>query len=122
LANRIRETVNNAQQATADLGHASRQAAVLVSDLNSRQISQKAGEMIDNLNDSPGQVHQVISEMNKPDECRREHQGIAHECEYGDRQSRRHNRGAETQLLDPRVLQEERLLQLKRDFAGSVSQ
>ncbi len=68
LANRIRETVNNAQQATADLGHASRQADVLVSDLNSRKVSQKAGEMMDNLNDSARQVHQVISEMNKPDQ------------------------------------------------------
>lgn len=68
LANRIRETVNNAQQATADLGHASRQADVLVSDLNSRKVSQKAGEMMDNLNDSVRQLHQVISEMNKPDQ------------------------------------------------------
>lgn len=68
LANRIRETVNNAQQATADLGHASRQANVLVSDLNSRKVSQKAGEMMDDLNDSARQVHQVISEMNKPDQ------------------------------------------------------
>ena len=68
LAGRIRETVNNAQQATADLGHASRQADALVSDLNSRQIPQKAGELMNNLNDSARQVRQMISEANKPDQ------------------------------------------------------
>ena len=67
LASRIRETVDNAQQATANLGHASRQADAMVSDLNSRQIPQKAGELMDNLNDSAQQVRQLISEANKPD-------------------------------------------------------
>jgi phospholipid/cholesterol/gamma-HCH transport system substrate-binding protein len=68
LASRIRETVNNAQQATADLGHASRQADALVSELNSHKIPQKAGEVVDNLNDSARQVRQMISEINKPDQ------------------------------------------------------
>ena len=68
LASRIRETVNNAQQATADLGHASRQADALVSDLNSRQIPQKAGDVMDNLNDSARQVRRMITEINKPDQ------------------------------------------------------
>jgi len=68
LASRIRETVNNAQQATAILGHASQQADALVSDLNSRQIPQKAGQVMDNLNDSTRQVRQMISEVNKPDQ------------------------------------------------------
>ncbi|HTU48531.1 MAG TPA: MlaD family protein [Bryobacteraceae bacterium] len=68
LASRIRDTVNNAQQATADLGHASRQADALVSDLNSRQLPQKAGELMDNLNDTARQARQMISEVNKPDQ------------------------------------------------------
>ena len=68
LASRIRETVNNAEQATADLGHASRQADALVSDLNSRQIPQKAGQLMDNLNDSARQARQMMSEINKPDQ------------------------------------------------------
>jgi phospholipid/cholesterol/gamma-HCH transport system substrate-binding protein len=68
LASRIRETVNNAQQATADLSYASRQADALVSDLNSRQIPQKATEVMDNLNGSARQVRQMISEINKPDQ------------------------------------------------------
>jgi phospholipid/cholesterol/gamma-HCH transport system substrate-binding protein len=67
LAGQIREAVKNGQQATADLGHASRQADALVTDLNSRQIPQKAGEVVDNLNDSSRQVRQLIAEINKPD-------------------------------------------------------
>ena len=68
LAGQIREVVKNGQQATADLGHASRQADALVSDLTSRQIPQKASEVMDNLNDSTRQVHQLISEIAKPDQ------------------------------------------------------
>ena len=44
------------------------QADALVSDLNSRQIPQKAGEVVDNLNDSARQVRQMVSEINKPDQ------------------------------------------------------
>jgi phospholipid/cholesterol/gamma-HCH transport system substrate-binding protein len=68
LANRIRKTVSNAQKATASFGHASQQADALVSDLNSRQIPRKAGEVMDNLNDGARQVRQMISEINKPDQ------------------------------------------------------
>jgi phospholipid/cholesterol/gamma-HCH transport system substrate-binding protein len=68
LAGQIREAVKNGQQATADLGHASRQADALVSDLNSRQIPQKAAEAMDNLNDTSRQVHQLVSEIAKPDQ------------------------------------------------------
>jgi len=67
LAGRIRDTVNNAQQATANLGHASQQADALVSDLNSRQIPQKAADVMDDLSDSTRQVHQLISDIAKPD-------------------------------------------------------
>jgi phospholipid/cholesterol/gamma-HCH transport system substrate-binding protein len=68
LAGQIRDAVANGQQATANLGHAAQQADALVSDLNSRQIPQKAGEVIDNLNDTTRQVRQVVSEMAKPDQ------------------------------------------------------
>jgi len=68
LAGQIGEAVKNAQEATANLGKASRQAEAMVSDLNSRQIPKKADEMMSNLNDSVQQVHQVISEIGKPDE------------------------------------------------------
>ena len=67
LAGQVRNAVNNVQQATANLDSASRQAEALVSDLNSRQIPKKASETIDNLNDSARQVHQVISDIAKPD-------------------------------------------------------
>jgi phospholipid/cholesterol/gamma-HCH transport system substrate-binding protein len=68
LAGQIREAVKNGQQATADLGHASRQADALVSDLNSRRIPQKADEVMDNLNDSSRQVRQLIAEISKPNQ------------------------------------------------------
>ena len=67
VAGQVREAVKNAQQATADLSHASQQADALVSDLSSRQIPQKAGEVMDNLGDSARQVRQMVSEINKPD-------------------------------------------------------
>src|SRR5258708_5161279 len=68
LAGRIRDAAGNAQQVTANLGHASQQADALVTDLNSRQIPQKAAEVMDSLNDSTRQVHQLISEVAKPDQ------------------------------------------------------
>jgi phospholipid/cholesterol/gamma-HCH transport system substrate-binding protein len=68
LAGKIRDSVNNAQQATASLGHASQQADALVSDLNSRQIPQKTAEVMDNINDSTRQVHQLIADISKPDQ------------------------------------------------------
>jgi phospholipid/cholesterol/gamma-HCH transport system substrate-binding protein len=74
LAGRIREAVKNAEQATTYLGHASSQADALVTDLNSRQIPQKAGEVVDNLrvatdnlSESSKQVRQVVSEIAQPD-------------------------------------------------------
>jgi hypothetical protein len=68
LASRIRETVNNIQQATANLGDGSRQADALISELNSRQIPRKAGEVMHNLNGSARQVLEMISEIKKPDQ------------------------------------------------------
>src|SRR5262249_54411990 len=68
MAGQIREAVKNAQQATADLGRTSQQADALVSDLSSRQIPRKAGELIDNLNGTALQVRQVVAEIAKPDQ------------------------------------------------------
>ena len=68
LAGQVREAVTNVQQATADIGHASRQADALVSDLNSREISRKVGEALEHLGDSARQVHQITSEIAEPDQ------------------------------------------------------
>jgi phospholipid/cholesterol/gamma-HCH transport system substrate-binding protein len=68
VAGEIRDAVANGKQATANLAHASQQADALVTDLNSRQIPQKAGEVMDNLKDSSGQVRQLIADLNKPDQ------------------------------------------------------
>jgi phospholipid/cholesterol/gamma-HCH transport system substrate-binding protein len=68
VAGQIRDAIKNAQQATADLSKASSQADAIVSDLNSRQIPKKAGEVMDNLSDSVRQVRQLISEVAKPDQ------------------------------------------------------
>src|SRR5260370_8000078 len=56
------------KKTAADLGKRSRQDDALNSELNSRQIPQKAGEVMDNVNDSARQVRQMISEINKPDQ------------------------------------------------------
>jgi phospholipid/cholesterol/gamma-HCH transport system substrate-binding protein len=68
VAGQIRETLNHAQQATADLGRASRQVDTLVTDLASRQIPQKAGDLMDHLTASARQVHQLMSEITSPDQ------------------------------------------------------
>jgi phospholipid/cholesterol/gamma-HCH transport system substrate-binding protein len=68
LAGQVRQIVKNAEQASADLGQAARQADSMVSDLNSRGIPQKAADLIDSISDSARQVHQIISEVAKPDQ------------------------------------------------------
>jgi phospholipid/cholesterol/gamma-HCH transport system substrate-binding protein len=67
LAAQIRDAVENGQHATVDLAHASHQADALVADLNSRQIPQKAGEVMDNLTGATKQVRELVEEINKPD-------------------------------------------------------
>jgi phospholipid/cholesterol/gamma-HCH transport system substrate-binding protein len=68
LAGQVRQIVKNAEQASSDLGEASRQANAMVSDLNSRGIPQKAADLIDSITDSARQVHQIISEFARTDE------------------------------------------------------
>jgi hypothetical protein len=48
--------------------HASGQADALMTDLSSRQIPKKAGEVIDQLADSSRQIHQLISDVAQPDQ------------------------------------------------------
>jgi phospholipid/cholesterol/gamma-HCH transport system substrate-binding protein len=67
VASQIREAIKNANQATADLGHASRQVNGLVSDLAAQQMPQKFGGIVDNISDSVKQLHQMVSEMGEPD-------------------------------------------------------
>ena len=68
VAGQVRDAVKNAQQATADISHASHQADALVSELTSQQIPRKASDIVDSLNDSARQVNQLISELAKPDQ------------------------------------------------------
>ena len=63
----IRESLKNAQQATANLDHASHQADALISDLNSQQMPQKVGMVVDSLSDTAKQAHQMVSEIAQPD-------------------------------------------------------
>ena len=67
VAGQVREAVANAHAATADLGQATRKADALVADLSARQIPQKAGELVDHLRDSAQHLHQITSDISKPD-------------------------------------------------------
>ncbi|HTA43739.1 MAG TPA: MlaD family protein [Bryobacteraceae bacterium] len=67
LAGQIRDVVKNGQKASADLAHASAQADALVADLNSRQIPQKAADVMDNLNDATRKVRDLMADVSQPD-------------------------------------------------------
>ncbi|HMG37116.1 MAG TPA: MlaD family protein [Blastocatellia bacterium] len=68
LAGQVRDVVKNVNQASADISHASGQADAMVSDFSSRQLAQKATQLIDSLNDSARQVNQLIADITKTDE------------------------------------------------------
>lgn len=75
LAAQIRQTVTNTQQATADLGHASKQANGLISDIESRHFPQKVDDTMtsvkstaSSLDATAQQIHQTIAEVAGPDE------------------------------------------------------
>jgi hypothetical protein len=40
----------------------------MVSELNSRKLAQKAGEVVDNLNATTRQARDLLAEINRPDE------------------------------------------------------
>jgi phospholipid/cholesterol/gamma-HCH transport system substrate-binding protein len=75
FANQIRQTMNNAQQATADLSHVSSQANGLLTDVQSRNFPQKIDTTLasvssaaSNIDASARQLHQTITEFAGADE------------------------------------------------------
>jgi phospholipid/cholesterol/gamma-HCH transport system substrate-binding protein len=75
LADQVRQTVTNVQQASADIGHASRQANWLLSDIQSRNFPQKidgtlasVSSAASNIDASASQIHQTIADIAGPDE------------------------------------------------------
>jgi phospholipid/cholesterol/gamma-HCH transport system substrate-binding protein len=74
VATQLRQTVSNAQQAAANLDHASSQANALVSDIQTRQLPQKVDSVLvsvkstaSNLDASSSQIRKTISEAVGPD-------------------------------------------------------
>ncbi|MGD0446637.1 MAG: MlaD family protein [Edaphobacter sp.] len=74
-AERLRQTVENARQATSALNHASSQADALVSDLRSRDLGQKADDAIvsaksaaQHIDATSEQLHQTLTKALGPDD------------------------------------------------------
>ena len=74
LAGKIQQAVANAEHATADLNHASGQADALISDLQSRRVTEKVDQVITTVrdaathaDDSARQIQQIISEVAESD-------------------------------------------------------
>ena len=75
VAASIRRSIANAQQATSNFQHASDVADAMVSDLQSRNLPQKADNAMNriqsaasNIDDGSKQLSQIITEVMKPDE------------------------------------------------------
>jgi phospholipid/cholesterol/gamma-HCH transport system substrate-binding protein len=68
VAGQVRDAVANTAAATAGLADAARKADGLLTDLNSRQIPQKTGELVESLRDSAQQVHQITSDISRADQ------------------------------------------------------
>lgn len=73
-AAKIRQSVENMRQASADLSHASSQADALVSDLRSRELGQKIDDVMagaksaaQNIDATSGQVRQTVAQVLEPD-------------------------------------------------------
>ena len=74
LATQIRHTVLNADQAAVNLNHASGQADAIISNIESRQLLQKADDALGNVKDASSnfdaisvQLRQTISDATGPD-------------------------------------------------------
>jgi phospholipid/cholesterol/gamma-HCH transport system substrate-binding protein len=74
-AERLRQTVENARQATSALNHASSQADALVSDIRSRDLGQKADDAIvrtesaaQHIDATSEQLHQTLTKALGPDD------------------------------------------------------
>ena len=63
----VQDSIKNVHQATANLGAISQQAQAMIAQLNAQKLPEKAGALIDNLNASTQQVHQMLTELNQPD-------------------------------------------------------
>jgi phospholipid/cholesterol/gamma-HCH transport system substrate-binding protein len=75
LADQVRQTMTNAQMATADLSHASGQANELLSDIRSRNFPQRidgtlvtVNSAVSNMDATSRQLDQTIAEFAGPDE------------------------------------------------------
>ena len=75
LANQIRQTMTNAQQATDNLNRASSQANGLISDIQSRQLPQKVDDSLvsvrsaaANIDATSSKLRQTLAEATGPDE------------------------------------------------------
>lgn len=75
LPAQVRKAVTNVQDATANLDLASGRVDTLISDVQSRQLAQKAGDIMDtvkraasNIDESARQMHETIVEATAPDE------------------------------------------------------
>src|SRR6266478_1423566 len=58
METQIRGIVTNAQQATANVNHASAQADTLISDIESRHLPQRVDHIVDSVNDTTSQINQ----------------------------------------------------------------
>jgi phospholipid/cholesterol/gamma-HCH transport system substrate-binding protein len=74
-AEELRQTVENARQATSALNHASSQANALVSDLRSRDLGQKADDAIvsaksaaQHIDATSEELHRIVTEALGPDD------------------------------------------------------
>ena len=125
VAGQIREAVATARAATTDLGRATRQADALMTDLSSRQIPKKAGELVDHLRDSAQHIHQLTSDISKPDQAGvtagANIRVISHQRQCGDSQSRRRDGSGEAQFPAAGFLQQEGVLQPRGHLPGKVS-
>jgi phospholipid/cholesterol/gamma-HCH transport system substrate-binding protein len=63
----IRQSLENVEQATANLDHASHQADALISDLNSQQMPQKIAAAVTGLAATAKKADQMVSEIVQPD-------------------------------------------------------
>jgi phospholipid/cholesterol/gamma-HCH transport system substrate-binding protein len=66
-AGQIRDALKNAQQATADLSHTSRQAGALIADLAAQHVPQKVSAIMDSVGSTAKQVNQIVAEIGAPD-------------------------------------------------------
>jgi phospholipid/cholesterol/gamma-HCH transport system substrate-binding protein len=65
METQIRGIVTNAQQATANVNHASAQADTLISDIESRHLPQRVDNIVDSVNDTTSQINQSAVQVHQ---------------------------------------------------------